>query len=428
MELVPAVPSERVVRGLVGLTTLAVAIPTLACAYELGTILGAKSASAHTAYVAFGAAVTALLVRPVRHASSSLRLEGALDRFECVAITAARSLFAVAMFSITIGHPTLRLVGIALIAAAVTLLGVALRRDVVRARFLSRVYAKQEPSYRIERDDEVRGFELLPPVLSGTITDAVIAHVNASATYRTSDGPRPLARVMSSLPKMMLRLDRRKRSAATLTSVVACCASVAFVAPLTWKTQAVAIAKGSVVAPACAAAVPYFEERLQREPGVGRATLLTHAQDATIPEGHGVVLVVPRDLRGNAALERNALAVARSIPCSDPLALELSAPTYRAFAVNATLTLEQGVDEASVLREADDQVRELFEPDAHVVYNEHFGFGATEKTFGYRVRHVLRHVSGVKKVRVTVNGSDADVPLGPRDFPTLETLSISAIR
>jgi hypothetical protein len=428
MELVPAVPSERVVRGLVGLTTLAVAAPTIACAYELGAMLGAKGASAHTAYVALGAAITALLVRPVRSANASLRLEGALDRLECVAVTSARSVFAAAMFSIAIGHPILRVVGIALLAAAVGLLGVALHRDRARARFLSRVYAKQEPGYRIERDDEVRGFELLPPVLSGTITDAVIAHVHASATYRTSDGPRPLARVMSSLPKMMLRLDRRSRSAATLTGVVACCAAVAFLAPLTWKTQGVAIARGSIVAPACAAAAPYFEERLEREPGVGRATLLTHAQDPTIPDGHGVVLVVPRDLKGNAAIDRNALAVARAIPCSEPLALEVSTPTYRAFGVTATLTLEQGVDESSVLREAEDQVRELFEPDAHVVYNEHFGFGATEKTFGYRVRHVLRHVSGVKKVRLVVNGSDADIPLGPRDFPTLETLSISAVR
>jgi hypothetical protein len=422
MDLVPRIPRERVIRGLFLVTAFAVFGLTIACSYHLG----------HAGFVAAGAVVAALLVRPVHHASMSLRVEGALDRLECVAMAAARSLCLAALFAICLGGAPLRLAGAVTLASAVALLVVALRRDRARARFLARVYAKQDPSYRIERDDEVRGFELLPPVLSGTITDAVIAHVNASASsYRTSDGPRPLARVTSSLPKMMARIEKRKRAAMMLGGVFGSCASFALFVPLAWKTPSASASTKSapLVAPSCADAIPYFEERLQSVPGVGRATLLTHAQDASIAEGQGVVLVVPASGREtNAALDATVLATARAIPCSNRLALDVARPTYRAFTVTAEVALEHGADEASVRRDAEEQVRELFQPDARAVYNEHFDFGATEKTFGYRVRHALRHVDGVKRVRkLIVNGSETDVPLGPRDFPTLEALSISVV-
>jgi len=81
-----------------------------------------------------------------------------------------------------------------------------------------------------------------------------------------------------------------------------------------------------------------------------------------------------------------------------------------------------------VQRDAEEQVRALFQPDAHALDTQHFGFGATEKTFGYRVRHALRHVSGVKAVKLVVDGADREVPLEPTDFPTLKSLSIGVVR
>jgi hypothetical protein len=317
------------------------------------------------------------------------------------------------------------------LVAATGLLAMAMWRDRARARFLTRVYAKADPRYRIERDADVRGFELLPPVLSGTITDAVIARVSPPATYRTSDGPHPVARVTASLPKMLSRLEKRTRLASTLVGVVACSASLVVVTPFSWGTSLAgtgAKPRPSLDVPTCSDARPYFAERFEADlAGIGRATLLTHAQDPSIGEGQGVILLVPKkgsSVKVDDAMKARALAVADAIPCAERLTLTAEEPRYRAFAIEATLGLEPGADRTTVLRDADEQVREIFEPDARAVYNEHVDFGDVEKTFGYRVRHALHHVLGVKSVRLTVNGRDADMSLGPRDFPTLASLTL----
>lgn len=60
------------------------------------------------------------------------------------------------------------------------------------------------------------------------------------------------------------------------------------------------------------------------------------------------------------------------------LELTIESSRNRAFDVRAVLALEPGANEASVLHDADEQVRELFEPNARSVYNEHLRFGAAE--------------------------------------------------
>ena len=42
-------------------------------------------------------------------------------------------------------------------------------------------------------------------------------------------------------------------------------------------------------------------------------------------------------------------------------------------------------------------------------------------------RHALRHVSGVRNVKLVIDGSDRDVPLEPTDFPTLKSLSLGVV-
>jgi hypothetical protein len=181
-------------------------------------------------------------------------------------------------------------------------------------------------------------------------------------------------------------------------------------------------------APACSDARAYFAEQLEAEADIGRATLLTHAEDATIPQGEGVILIVPRQSNlyatSPATTKARALRVADAIPCTGKLALRVEEPTYVPFTIDAELSLETGADRDATLHDADEQVRELFQPDARAVYNAHVDFGASEKHFGYRVRHALHQVLGVKTVHLTINGRDGDVALSPRDFPTLRSLAV----
>jgi hypothetical protein len=382
---------------------------------------------------AAGAVLAGFLIRPISRAQVATEHEGALDRFECIALTAGRSLAVAGILGVMAHAPIVRVAGVLGLSLAVGLLAMAMWRDRVRARFLAQVYAKSDPTYRIERDDDVRGFELLPPVLSGTITNAVIARVSRPATYRTQGGPRPVARVTASLSKMLARLDKRARMAKALLGVLVCSSSLVVVAPFHRTTSLAhsrvptSVMPRDAQAPACRDARAYFAETLETAlvQSVGRTALLTHAQDPSISEGQGVILLVPKT-KGviDEATKARALTIADAVPCADRLTLVVEEPTYRPIAVDATLELEPGVDRATAFRDADEQVREIFEPDARVVYNEHVDFGYVEKTFGYRVRHALRHVLGVKSVQLTVNGVDADVPLAPRDFPTLGSLTL----
>ncbi len=404
-------------------------VVALGLAYGLAFALH-DHAGRDASVAASGAVLAGFLIRPISRAQVATAHEGALDRFECIALTAGRSLVVAGILGVLAHAPIVRVAGVLGLSVAIGLLAMAMWRDRARARFLAQVYAKSDPCYRIERDDDVRGFELLPPVLSGTITNAVIARVSGPATYRTQGGPRPVARVTASLSKMLVRLDKRARVAKALVGVLVCSSSLVVVAPFHHRsTSAVpaSVTPHEAQAPACRDARPYFAETLETSltGSVGRAALVTHAQDPSIAEGQGVILLVPKTKRViDEATKARALALANDIPCADKLTLAVEEPNYRPIAVDATLELELGVDRATVLRDADEQVREIFEPDARVVYNEHVDFGYGEKTFGYRVRHALRHVLGVKSVQLTINGVDADVPLAPRDFPTLASLTL----
>ncbi len=476
MELVPRPLSERVVRGVLGssvamiaalCTAFALDVAGASCVVTVTTslVVGAFAIVAVRDAYAFwipvvasllatyalafglhdhagrdataacvGAVFAAILIRPISRMHATTRIEGALDRFECVSITAGRSLFVVGVVAFLLREPALRAVSAVAATFGLALLGHATLRDRARVRFLRSVYAKEEPSYRIERDTDVRGYELLPPVLSGTITSAVIAHVNASPdTYRTSGGPRPLARVTSTLPGMLVRIEKRTRFAATLVGAFLSTTAVIAVTPFDWGTGKPAVAHAAVApleAPACRDARPYFSDEIQTKvDGIARATLLTGTQDPSIAPGAGVLVIVPT--KGHAIsdyVRARSLALAHGAPCKDKLSLRVEEAVYRSFAIDVTLVIEPGADEAAVRRDADEQVRELFERDARAVYNEHFAFGDAEKTFGYRIRHALRHVLGVKSVRLLIDGADKEVPLGPRDFPELASLAVHTSR
>ena len=432
MELQPRLPSERAIRSVVaGVGSLA-AVSGYAFAIDL---VRASSVATVAAAVVLGSLMAwFVLIRPLVRVERATRVESALDRFECVARSASRTLLVCAALGLFARGALSHVLSVVSCVACLSVIAMAALRDRARVRALRRIYAGEDPSLRVVRDVDVRGYELLPPVLSGTLTNAVIAHVrspSAPVTYRDSHGPRPLARCDVALPKMLKRVTRRARASAGLAAGALGCA---LLLPFASHAHATRLANASVGAtaidvPACTDARVYFADRLENG-GFGRATLLTHAQDPSIAAGQGVLLVVPQgQLRPATASEKDrALAIARDIPCKDKLALRVEDAQLRPFTVEATLVLEPAADEARVLSDATEQVRELFLPDSRTIFNEHTGFGESEKTFGYRVRHVLHHVQGVRGVRLTVNGSEHDLALEPRDFPTLESLTLHAER
>lgn len=432
MELQPRVPSERSIHIVLAATGAVAVASTLAVTFELARAITEKPA-AYAVAAGAGLVAARVILRPLTLLHATTRVEGALDRFESLGLVAGRTLLVCGLLGLLGRSGFVHALSGLACAFALALLGVVAVRDRARARALRRIYAKEDPSFRVERDADVRGYELLPPVLSGTLTNAVIAHVHVgAATYRHSGGPRPVARCHASLSKMLARMGRRARGSAMVAAGASVCVvMLPFVSGYGPKhaSASASAPHASLVAPACVEARPYFADQLEGA-GFGRATLLTHAQDPSVAVGEGVLLLVPRgESRALTPSEKaRALAIARDIPCSDKLALSVEDPRMRPFAVEATLTLEPGADEARVLTDATDQVRELFQPDSRTILNEHLGFGEAEKTFGYRVRWVLRRVEGVRRVELTVNGSDHDVALEPRDFPALESLAIHVSR
>jgi hypothetical protein len=180
-----------------------------------------------------GAIVAAILLRPVVRSHAMATAEGALDRLEHVAVSASRSLFAVGLFGLVAHHALTRIVGAGALALVVGLLVATLWRDRVRARLLRRLYAGGDARFQIERDREVAGYELLPPLLSGTITNAVIVEIAGTpATYRNAYGPQPVARATVSLAKMLDRIEKRARLAGMLLAALVCCVTVLLVMPL----------------------------------------------------------------------------------------------------------------------------------------------------------------------------------------------------
>jgi len=428
VQILPRAPSERVARAVL----LASIVVTSALSFAVVLSFAEPKAAHVVVACAIASLLAVVLTRPLVKANHASRVEGSLDRFECVALASSKSLFVAGLLAVVPRASIAHGLGVVALVYALGLVLIVVARDRARALFLRRVYENEHERLRIERDDDVCGYELLPPVVSGTITDAVIAHVEPTTTYRSSGGPRPIARVTKSLATMLARIDKRSRVAAALAGVLVMATPIVMTSPLWHPPQAPPIDVHSVeipVAPTCADAAPYFSERIEALDGVGRATLLTHRDDPTIVEGDGVILLVTQTGElARDAMKSRALEVARSIPCTNKLALTVVDPTLRSFDLEAILIIDRGMDEATVAADANAEVREIFEPSARAIFNERVGFGATEKMLGYRVRYALRRVVGVRSVRLFVDGSDADPLLTPREFPRIASLKLHVTR
>jgi hypothetical protein len=410
-----------------GVTVAAVAVPAL---LVLVVSLAAHAVALPAVLAALGCGVlTALLWRSTLAELHMTSLEGALDRLERVGGRAALWTGVAGLAAVLVRSWAANLVGVvALASSAVTLL-VLLRRDRRRRAFLRDVYAGTAADLVVVPEAEIRGFAALPPLLSGAMTDAVLAHKATGVdSYRAAAGLRPLARCQHTMRDALALLERRgSRMVMSLGVLLGAFPAVVVVHLRAPEPMAIAVAAGpSVVAPSCTEARAYFSEALPAAvPGVGRMALLTHAQDETIAVGEGLLLVLPE---GEGSAPRSmldaALDAARRVPCRDKLVLRVGEPDLHPVDVEAWITVDGIADRGAVEREADDVVRELFQRDARAVKTEHVDFGSEDKSVGYRIRYALQHVPGSRHVKLHVNGHDGEEQLSPREYPTLRSLLI----
>ena len=310
-------------------------------------------------------ALTSLLWRPTLAELHMTSHEGALDRLERVGGRAAMLTGVAGLSAVLVRSWGANVVGaLALASSAVTLLAL-LRRDRRRRMFLRALYAGTAAELVVVPEAEIRGFAGLPPLLSGAMTDAVLAHkASGIDSYRAGAGLRPLARCQLVARDALGLLERRgSRMVMSLGLLLGAFPAVVVVHLRAPAPLSVAAAAGpSLVVPTCVEARAYFSAALPAAvPGVGRMALLTHEQDETIAVGEGVVLVLPE---GEGAASKPmldaALAAARRVPCRDKLVLRVGEPELHPVDVEAWVTVDGIADRGGVQREADDVVRELF--------------------------------------------------------------------
>lgn len=405
------------------------AIASLALGTGAALALGGLRVFGAMLLAGIGTSIAWALVGGLRRATL---VEGALDRLERLSLRAGIGLALAG--TVAIAAPTTLAVvfgSVAWLLAGVVLAS-TLVRDRRRARFFRALYSGDVATHRISSDEDARGLEHLPPLLSGTLTDAVLVTNDAGVeTYRGGTASRPVARCQRDKRDALAVLERRG------SVLVATLGAMLGVTPLAIGAHVrlaaapppVALAAAAPLAapPTCVEARPYFREALPTAiHGVGRAVLLTTEQDPTIVPGTGVLLLVPES-GGSAPLEMRgaALGWANRVPCRDKLSLDVGDPNYRPMTIAAAVTLDGLVAKADVEREIRETVSEMFERDGRAVRVEHVDFGSEEKSFGYGVRYALRHVPGVKSVKVELNGHDGDEPMGPRDYPVLESFTLS---
>ncbi len=395
-----------------------------------GVLVGRASGGGALLLCAAGPALLAtVLFGPALREHRVTLAEGALDRMERVGVRTGGGLAIAGVAAMAAPSAVAVGLGALAFASGVVSLAMILHRDRARAGFLRQVHRGEHGAFRVMAEAEAHGYETLPPLLSGSLTDAVLIRRDDAgvASYRSSAAGRAVARCHLALRDALSPIERRGSAVMSMLGVAVAAAPFAAFLHVHAPPPAPAhLATPMEVAPRCVDARAYFAERLPEDiHGLGRAVLLTRAQDRSIREGEGVLLLVPESGGvATAAMKAAALADARGIPCSDPLALRVEDPVYRSFDVSASLTVGLDASPATVASEAKVELAEIFEPNTRAVYNPHVDFGSEDQKMGWRLRDALQRIPGVTRVRLSLNGQEEDVPLAANEFPRLGTLEV----
>lgn len=200
------------------------------------------------------------------------------------------------------------------------------------------------------------------------------------------------------------------------------------------------VAPQSLRAPARSVARSDFEEHAVEVPGVARALMLTSNEDPTVAENSGDLIVVPQGggVASQALLDQVRNQVTVVYPATLTFQVRVLPAGYRTVDITARVYLRPGVAPADVGRRIRERLVAFFAPSLPD------GTPNPDVDFGYYVRsddgaagvawsdiaELIAETVGVKKLGpsaaldLTLNGQDADVPLGVREFPSLGLVTL----
>jgi hypothetical protein len=188
-----------------------------------------------------------------------------------------------------------------------------------------------------------------------------------------------------------------------------------------------------------------FEINARRLPEVARALMLTSNEDGTIAENTGVLFIVPRGggLPSQALKAAVLTQVTVVYPATITFQVSVQDPVYLPVNLQATIHLRQGASPVVVRAAIQKVLADFFAVSlAGGTPNPAVDFGWNVKDAeGHPAGELalsdifdaIRDVSGVRKIGdrpqdLLLNGAHADLPIAPRAFPTLGTVTLTDAR
>lgn len=189
-----------------------------------------------------------------------------------------------------------------------------------------------------------------------------------------------------------------------------------------------------------------FEDLALQVNGTARALMLTQNEDPVVEEGRGWLYLVPEGASGSVPSTALKTAVKSYIDNEYPPPLtfdwEVRDPDYQAINVVATVYLEPGTSDAAVVTAIREALQGYFAP------LDDDGLPNAEITFGYyyrdkdddpdpkvplsKIANLINDSEGVRRLGtpgdgegLTLNGSQDDVDLTVRQFPSAGTLTLT---
>lgn len=187
-----------------------------------------------------------------------------------------------------------------------------------------------------------------------------------------------------------------------------------------------------------------FEINALRVPGVSRALMLTSDQDGAIAENAGALFVVPTGggLPTQAVKDAVLEMVTVTYPCTLTFDVTVYDPSYLVVDIATVVYLKQGASSATTRAAILANLAAAFAIDPA---SDGTDTSIDGVDFGYNLRdadgnqdgslawsdvfNVIRDSAGVRKLAsgssaLVMNGVDGDLPIEPRQFPVLGTVTI----
>lgn len=365
--------------------------------------------------------VLALLGRTLR----SVRMFAANDALERVGLVAGGAAGLAGAIAMGLAAPRYLPVPAVSAALGLAVLALTYRRDARRVAWLRDVYAGKVAGYSVAPLDasHTRMAEIAP-LVPGSTVDAVLLEdaAHGLGPYRAEGRPRPIALLQHDAAPSVWPIRARAQRAGLVFAMTVALGAAASIAQV-HRARAESAKETALATPpprmTCLEARAAFEYRARDAGEVARALLLTHAQQAQVPEGEGWLYL--SDAHGALpppdVVER-VLSAEKQLACIGVPQLRAMAPLRRGFSVEVRLA-EGAAEMAPWVRAA---LTEAFQPgDASAHESVQFGF------YDRRVRwRVVATVvqTGARAREILIDGTRGDLTLAPAELAALDEIVI----